>query len=123
MSEERARILQMISEGKITAEEGAKLLNALREAPSRSRGKESNGSGGRWFRVRVTDMDTGRAKVNVNLPLSLVNVAVKMGARFSPEVEGIDWNELMEEIKAGASGKLVEVEDEDGGERVEVFVD
>jgi DUF4097 and DUF4098 domain-containing protein YvlB len=32
MSEERSRILQMISEGKITAQEGARLLNALRDA-------------------------------------------------------------------------------------------
>ena len=32
MSEERARILQMVSEGKIDAEEGARLLNALRSS-------------------------------------------------------------------------------------------
>ena len=121
MSEERFRILQMISEGKITAEEGAKLLNALRSSESSSKGTREGSA--RWFRVLVTDVETGRVKVNVNLPLNLVSVATKMGARFSPEMEGLDWEELMTAIKEGAAGKIVEVEDDAGGERVEVFVD
>ena len=83
MSEERARILQMISEGKVTAKEGAKLLSALREATSPQPPSEKSS---RWFRVRVTDMETGRTKVNVNLPLRLISVATKMGARFAPKI-------------------------------------
>jgi len=120
MSEERARILQMISEGKVTAEEGARLLSALDTAtpPSQSPKKSS-----RWFHVRVTDLETDRVKVNVNLPLNLVGVATRMGARFSPEVENFDWDELMAAIEEGAAGKLVEVEDQEGHERVEVFID
>ena len=103
MSEERARILQMISEGKVTAEEGAKLLSALRTSESPApEGKKK----GRWFRVRVTDMETDRVKVNVNLPMSLVSVATKMGARFSPEMEDFDWNELMAAIDEGAAGSV-----------------
>ena len=120
MSEERARILQMISEGKISAEEGAKLLSALRssEAPT----SPATAKRGRWFRVRVIDLETDRVKVNVNLPMSLVSVATKMGARFSPEIEDFDWSELMSTIEEGAIGKLIEVED-DEGQRVEVFVE
>ena len=122
MSEERARILQMISEGKISAEEGAKLLSALRNskvsAPAATKAKR-----GRWFRVRVIDLETNRVKVNVNLPMSLVSVATKMGARFSPEIEDLDWSELLATIEEGAVGKLVEVEDDEGRERVEVFVE
>ncbi|MBN1579371.1 MAG: hypothetical protein JXA89_01615 [Anaerolineae bacterium] len=122
MSEERARILQMIGEGKISAEEGAKLLGALRdsEAPSPT---PTRGKSGRWFRVRVIDLETDRVKVNVNLPMSLVSVATKMGARFSPEMEEFDWNALLATIEEGAVGKLVEVENDEGRERVEVFVE
>ena len=123
MSEERARILQMISENKITAEDGAKLLNALRSSEASATPGAVGAGKARWFRVRVTDVETGRVKVNVNLPLSLVNVATKMGARFSPEMQDFDWDELMTAINEGASGKLVEVQDDAGGERVEVFVD
>ena len=121
MSEERARILQMISEGKITAEEGAKLLSALRGSSS-ARPPTRAGTA-RWFRVRVTDMATGRTKVNVNLPLSLVKAGLKMGARFAPDMEELDWDELTIAIQEGASGKIVEVEDEEDGEKVEVFVE
>jgi hypothetical protein len=121
MSEERTRILQMVSEGKITAEDGVKLLNALggrRSGPERPR----EGSP-RWVRVRVTDMVTGRTRVNVNLPFSLVTAATKLGARFSPQTEDLDWEELIAAIKDGASGKIVDVEDDEGGEKVEVFVE
>jgi hypothetical protein len=121
MGEERARILQMVSEGKISAEEGARLLDALRTGTPPSHASKARSS--RWFHVRVTDMETDRVKVNVNLPLSLIGVATKMGARFSPEVESIDWDELLAAIDEGAAGKLVEVEDTEGHERVEVFVD
>ena len=121
MSEERARILQMISEGKITAQEGAKLLNALRGASTSPQGTQAGTA--RWFRVRVTDMATGRTKVNVNLPLSLVKAGMKMGAHFAPDMEELDWEELVVAIQEGAAGKIVEVEDEEDGERVEVYVE
>ena len=121
MSEERSRILQMISEGKITAKEGAKLLSALRGASGAP--QPSRAGTARWFRVRVTDMVTGRTKVNVNLPLSLVKAGLKMGARFAPDMEELDWEELTVAIQEGASGKIVEVEDEEDGERVEVYVE
>jgi hypothetical protein len=122
MSEERARILQMVSEGKISAEEGVKLINALRS--SRPTAEEAPREGGpRWIRVRVTDMVTGRTRVNVNLPFSLVTAATKLGARFAPQTEDLDWEELIAAIREGASGKIVDVEDEEGGEKVEVFVE
>ena len=125
MSEERARILQMVSDNKIDAQEAARLLGALSDAPSDSDGGTETGRTGsaRWFRVRVTDLATGRTKVNVNLPLSLVRVGLRMGAHFAPEVQELDWDELMEAIQDGAAGKLVEVEDMEDGEKVEVFVE
>jgi hypothetical protein len=121
MSEERARILQMVSEGKIDAEEGVKLLNALRSATSTSSAQGT--AAPRWIRVRVTDMVSGRTRVNVNLPFSLVTAATKLGARFAPEMEDFDWQEIVTAIREGASGKIVDVEDDEGGEKVEIFVE
>ena len=125
MSEERARILQMVSENKIDAQEAARLLSALSNASpgAESQVETSQAGKAKWFRVRVTDLETGRTKVNVNLPLSLVKVGLRVGARFSPEVEDLDWDELMTAIQEGASGKLVEVEDMEDGEKVEVYVE
>jgi hypothetical protein len=123
-TEERMQILKMVAEGTITAEEGAKLLAALE--PERTPQRQSlvgEPSQPRWFRVRVTDLETGRNKVNVNLPMSLVEVGTRMGARFSPELEDLDFHDIIEQVKSGAQGKIVEVEDMDGGERVEIYVE
>ncbi len=122
--EERLQILKMVEEGKITAEEGSKLLSALSggthgEKPAHGEG----GASARWFRVRVVDLDTGKDKVNVNIPMGLVNVGIKMGARFAPEIEGMDIDEIVSAIKSGAQGKIVDVIDEADGERVEIFVE
>lgn len=122
-AEERIKILKMVEIGQISAEEGAKLLTAL-GASSRRQGTSAAGSGqAKWFRLRVMDLNSGRSKVNVNIPMSLVNVGIKMGARFAPDVEGIDFEEIMEAIRSGAQGKIVDVVNEEDGERVEIFVE
>lgn len=120
--EERMQILKMIEEGKISAEEGAKLLSALsgkKATPPSAPGA----SPARWFRVRVTDLDTGKNKVNVNIPLSLVNVGMKMGARFIPDTANVDLDEIATQIRSGAHGKILEVIDEEDGEYVEIFIE
>lgn len=124
-TEERMQILNMVAEGTITAEEGAKLLAALDPEGKQRKASASMGqpSAPRWFRVRVTDLETGRDKVNVNLPMSLVDVGARMGARFAPELEDMDFHDIMEQIKGGAQGKIIEVEDIDDGERVEIYVE
>lgn len=123
-TEERLQILKMIENGKISAAEGADLLRAL-DRDSRSPVAEplKGASSPRWFRVRVTDTVSGRHKVNVNIPMGLVNVGIKMGARFAPEVEGVDYNEILEAIRSGQQGKILDVTDEEDGERVEIFVE
>jgi len=121
-AEERMRILQMIQEGKISADEGAKLLQAL-GSTSRTTAPPPSVRDPRLLRVRITDLNTGKTKVNVSIPMSLVSVGIKLGARFAPSHVGVDYNEIMEAIKSGASGKLVDAEDAESGEHVEVWVE
>ena len=123
IKEERMQILKMIEAGTISAEEGAKLLAALDEGSSKRERIESLGGKARWMRIRVTDLKSGNAKVNVNLPMGLVNVGLKMGARFAPDLENVDLDEIIASIKEGAQGKIVEVEDDEGDERVEIYVE
>jgi hypothetical protein len=124
--EERMQILKMIEGKQITAEEGAKLLAALGEKDKRDPAgpQASPSTTGKWFRVRVTDLRTGRRKVNVNIPLGLVDIGMKMGAKFAPAgVEGLDMDKIIAAIKSGGQGKVVDVEDEEDGEHVEVFIE
>jgi len=120
--EERLQILKMIEEGKITAEEGAKLLSALSDSrvdSGKSKTRLSSNSG-RTLRVRVTDMLTGKPKATVNLPLGLIDAGLSIASNYAPDVA---FDGLIESIKAGADGKLIDVMDEEDGEHVEIFID
>jgi hypothetical protein len=78
----------------------------------------------KWFRVRVTDLKTGKSKTNVKFPASLADFGMKMAARFAPgSVEGLDFNQMMAAMQSTSDGKLVDVEDEEKGEHVEIFVE
>ena len=124
-TEERLQILKMIEEGKISAAEGAELLRALDTKGDRSQPMEpmKGTSSPRWFRVRVTDVQSGRNKVNVNIPMGLVNVGIKMGARFAPQIEGKQLEGVLEAVRSGQLGKIVDIVDVEDGERVEIFVE
>ena len=121
-TEERLKILKMIDEGKITAEEGAKLLSTLDESrkPARRATLRGASGGARWLRVRVTDMVTGKAKATVNLPLGLLDAGLNIASKYAPDIA---FDELIESINAGAEGKIIEVFDEDDDEHVEIFIE
>jgi hypothetical protein len=125
-SEERMRILKMIQDGAISAEDGIRLLDSIDQSEKREARGETEAETGRtarFFRVSVTDTQTGKARVNVRLPVSVINAGIKMGARFSPEVEGLNRQELLQFIRSGTIGKIVDVYDEKDGEHVEVFLE
>ncbi len=123
--EERMKILKMIEDRKISAEEGAKLLAALsegRRGPGLSPSQRAVGSG-RMLRIRVTEVATGRSKASVQIPLGLIDAGMKIGAHFAPEVDGVDMTNLMEAIRSGMTGKIIDVTDDEDGEHVEIYVE
>ncbi len=128
-SEERLKVLKMVQDGKITPEMAAELLKALDVSAKRSVPEEQDLTGypgrgsGRFFRVRVTDTDTGRTRVNVRLPLGMVNAGIRMGMRFSPEVEGLDAAKLAEALASGETGQIMDIYDDEDGEHVEVYIE
>lgn len=128
MEEERVRILAMVKEGKITPEEGIKLLEAL-EVSTEDQAMESAQGKAKWFRVRITDTRTNKLKVTVNLPISLVDWGLRTGAKVASfggadlNGMGINVEELRAAINFGFRGKIVDVTDEESGDHVEVTVE
>lgn len=123
-TEERMRILNMIRDGKITAEEGAKLLAALGSSQkARVRPPLRPAGGPRWFRIRVTDLATGKPRTSVNIPIGLMEWGIQIGAQFAPEVGQIRLDQLNEMLQSGVEGKIVDVVDEEEGEHVEIFIE
>ena len=117
MSEERMKILKMLEEKKITSEQAAKLLDAL--------GEPVVGTG-KTLKVKVWDTNQEKLKINVKVPLSLV----KWGMRFVPEKaqikmreQNIDMEAVTEAIDKDLVGKIVEVDDDEKGEHVEVYIE
>jgi hypothetical protein len=126
--EERMKILKMIEEGKISAEEGAKLLAALAEGSRGPRdpavpGTPARPGAARFLRIRVTDIGSGRSKASVQIPLALVDAGMKIGAHFAPEVEGVDMSNVMDAMRSGVTGKIIDVVDDEDGEHVEIFIE
>ena len=126
-AEERMKILKMIQDNRITAEEGAKLLKALTASSQKPKTPPTTRSavGARWLRVRVTDMASGKSKVNVNLPLKLVDAGLNIAAQFAPEdieVAGL-MDAVNEAIEDNLVGKIVDVVDGEDGEHIEVFIE
>ena len=120
MNEETKKILKMVEDGTITAEEAEKLISAMASSESVIQRKNH------FLRVKVTE--GGNSKVNVNLPISLVKIAAKIGIKFIPDdipagenIKDINWNEVIEAIREGASGKIVDVQD--GDDTVEIYVE
>jgi hypothetical protein len=129
-AEERLKILNMVAEGKITAKEGARLLSALQEAERPGTSSAQNGpdstsslTEAHALHIRVCNCQSGRDKINVKIPINLVSVALRMGARFTPDVDGVELEDIVEAIRQGARGKIVDVTDEETDEHIEVFVE
>lgn len=121
-SEERMKILKMIADKQITAAEGARLLEALRAADGQPTARNESAKA-RWLRIRVTDRLTDRVKLNVTIPIGLVDVGLKMGARFAPQMAGMDVRAVEAALRDGIRGRIIEVEDEKDDERVEIFME
>jgi len=122
VKQERAQILKMVSEGKISAQEGARLLAAIRSSAPSAPFKPSAAVRSRWLRVRVLDVASGESRLNVSLPLSLIGVGLRLGAHFVPGLADVE-EDVMAAIDEGSQGKIVEMEDLEDGERVEIFIE
>jgi hypothetical protein len=108
------KILKMIEEGKLSVEEGTKLLAALsdKRVPTPPRPPGVPG-GPRWLRIRVTDVRTGRSKASVQIPLALVDAGIKIGAHFAPEVEGVNMSNDGSRVQNDR--QIIDVTDEEDG--------
>lgn len=122
-NEERLRILQMISESKITAQDGAHLLEAMRCADAQLEGKGPTTPIARWLHVRVTDITSAKTKTDITIPIHLVQIGIKLGARFVGDQHLSTYDDVINAIQTGHTGKLLEAEDNESGERVEIFVE
>jgi hypothetical protein len=137
MNGDRKRILAMLAEGKITADEADRLLGAMDRRPEALEALPARGGRPRYFRVEVFARDGGAdgpTKVNVRVPMQLLRAGVRLSALIPPRArdevnaamarEGIpfDINQLkpenLEQLIEHLADFEVNVDNEDAKVRV-----
>lgn len=120
MTEELATVLRLVSEGKLTPEEAAPIVEALSRAeapaareprsastpPGRSSGRGQ--TKGRRMRIRVSE--GGRSVVDVRVPLAFATMA----ARMVPGIPDSYAELIRQAVETDEVGPIVDTEDDQG---------
>lgn len=146
MSESTKRILDLLSENKITSEEAYKLLDALKNSSDTSNTADKNYAPKKtpkYLRVTVLPGDITahpdkQERVNVRIPISLIRTGIKLTSLIPPQAydhidgalkdKGIEFDlrnlkkEDLEEIIEALADMEIDVEGSHG-EKVKVFVE
>ncbi|CEK35095.1 Uncharacterised protein [[Clostridium] sordellii] len=126
--EDKKRVLKMIEEGKISAEEGLKLLEALESNPG-DKVKvnkqpivdeneflkiDKNSSKEKMIYIRVISSDGERVKVNIPIGFFKVLGSNSLMGSANLDKYNIDVNSIIDAVENGFEGRLVEVNSDDG---------
>ncbi|MFC7394985.1 SHOCT-like domain-containing protein [Scopulibacillus cellulosilyticus] len=130
MKEEITKVLTMVQEGKLDSDEASELIQALKIKGSTSAAIKGSNYLDKMLKVRV--MSEEGDKVNVNLPLRLIKVALKTGlsiataipesAKYVKDIDVLDVDLILKAIENELSGQIVDVESKKG-EKVSVVIE
>ena len=126
--DEKLRILKMVEEGTITAEEGAELMAAMNvDLPAVQTALARNSYDKKMFRI-IVDSPTGD-KVKVQFPVGAIKKILKATGKLpipEKDLQGVDLTSMMDAISEclddEIDGDFVNVEGADGT-TVRIFVD
>lgn len=123
--DEKLRILKMVEDGTITAEQAAELMAALGAAPGDDALRGSYDK--KMFRILVDGLSGD--KVKIQFPVGAVKKILKVTGKLpipEKDLQGIDLSEMMDAVaeclEAEIEGDFVNVEAADGT-TVRIFVD
>src|SRR5690348_6396896 len=119
--DERDRILQLVEAGQITAMQAAGLLDALTtEADYVSEPKRE-----RTLRLRATNLRSGSHKTSIvaTVPVGLIKVSLRLGTNLFPQLGNSALEDLLRAIERSTTGRVLDVQDMEAGERLEIFVE
>lgn len=126
--DEKLRILKMVEEGKITAEQGAELMSSMNiDATKQQVTIVKGGYDKKMFRIIVNSISGD--KVNIQFPVGAIKKILKATGKLpipEKDLQGVDLSSMMDAISEcledEIEGDFVNVEASDGT-TVRVFVD
>jgi hypothetical protein len=124
MNEQRKQILEMLAEGKITADEAENLISALEREQQTQAKPATTGPRPKYIRVLVESSEGAngqdRGTVNVRVPLALLRAGVKLAALVPPQALSKANDEL---AKSGVPIDLTQLKPQDIEELIEHLED
>lgn len=121
--EERNRVLAMVEVGQVSAIQAAQLLDTLEGEPAYTQPTEHGRE--RILRIRATSLQSKRQKTNFSASISvqLVKFSLRLGGQVLPQLNNTVLEDILRSIENGASGRLLDLQDLEQGERLEIFVE
>ena len=117
MADALERVLQLVAEGRLTADEAAPLLDALEAKDPDTQSQRLSGIPAEppspdapASAVRIEVTDGGRKVINLRVPLALGRSAIS----GVPGLSEATSERIKEAIQAGMKGPILDVDDEDG---------
>jgi MFS family permease len=93
--EQRINIIEQLEEGKISAQAASQMLEAVDHgAWARLVPKEETVPERRHLRIRVSDLNSGMMKMDLRLPMGLVNTVLYAGGQFSADLDDYSTEHL-----------------------------
>lgn len=118
------RVLKLVAEGRLTADEAAPILDALAKSPGLAGSTGSTGSTGssstaegqsgdgserpRFARIQV--LEGGRRSVDLRVPVGLGRFALSR----VPGLSGEQITEVQDALATGTRGPILDIQDADG---------
>ena len=132
MGDELTTVLRLVSEGKLTAEEAAPIIEALNRPrgpqpppPPQPPGEHpfagaaSAKGGGRSRRIRIQVGERGRKVVDVRIPLAFA----AMAARMVPGIPERYADLIRQAVETDAVGPIVDVSEDEDGDSVLISIE
>ena len=136
VSEERLKVLEMLSSGVITVGEANELLRILDSTKVEVDGKLTSEPRalkeklGKFFYINVVSKDGDR--INITLPMALIKTAIKIGSvqslldksmsGSSAVSDMVDIDLIIQCIESGAIGDIVDIESKDG-DKIRIYIE
>ena len=117
----RLDIMEQLEQGSISAEAASQMLEKVEEGAWSRLSPAPPTCERRHLHIQISDLSSGLMKVDLRLPLGLVNTVLYAGGRFSSELDRYDGD--LKELIAQSATQGVSHQGEADGDHVELTVE
>jgi hypothetical protein len=115
MSTKIRSILERLERGEMDSEAAIQEINGERDQQRETQRH--------YLRVNVNRLHDNQPRVNVRIPLRMLEHGLVLGSRYAPELNELNLDQIVEDLQAMGDGTIVEVQDIEDDEHVLVSIE